>query len=112
VKKLLILSVLLTNTLLAQKIEKDKFQHFVAGAGISAVTYTMVYDLTESRTKATLFSIGTASAAGMLKELYDRRTGKVFDRQDLKYTIAGAIIPTVTLRITLGKGKKKEIIKK
>ena len=67
------------------QISPDKKLHFISGAGISFVSYAVVYSYTQDRKKAKLYSIGMSILAGITKELIDDK----FDSKDVLATGLG-----------------------
>lgn len=71
----------------ASAVEKDKKQHFIAGAVISAGATYFTYETEHPIIYATLVGTG----AGLAKEIYDSRSGGTgFDGRDLAATAIGA----------------------
>ena len=108
--KLIFLYLILVPTLVFGQLltEKDKQQHFTAGAIVSTLTYSVVYKRTKNRKKALLYSIASSVVVGTLKELADSRVpGNKFDTRDLLATSYGGISIGVTLNLVTRKKKKK-----
>ena len=92
----------------------DKDVHYLSGVNISN-SVGMSYYLAKPYKpfKACLVGFIAGSVAGLGKELYDsRKGGSGFDAEDLKVTIWGSLVGSVTLRIGLHEfyGKKRTII--
>lgn len=64
-------------------IGQDKYKHALAGAGISAV-------VTEA-TGEPIYGVGSALAAGVVKETVDKNNGGKFDIKDIAATMLGSI---------------------
>ena len=80
--------------------QKDKQYHFVAGALVSAATYSFVYSKTKSKRKALIYSVASSILIGTLKELSDsREKGNTFDKRDLLATSYGGLSIGVTFNI-------------
>lgn len=96
---LLLLLLLITSSIYSQ--EQDKAKHFFAGAGVSAITYTIVYSKTKSVKKAVIYSILSSALIGLGKEIKD----ETFDTRDLTATILGGVSLTVFIIIPLSTGR-------
>jgi len=75
--------IFLTINLNAQQwLESDKQLHLIGGAGFGALGYTVGYEVSKGkRSTAIWYGIGSATAVGTFKELWDiPSTG--FDRDD------------------------------
>ena len=107
--KLIILLLLLPTLSFAQLLtEEDKQMHFAAGAITSTLVYDYVYNKTESKKKALVYSIGSSILVGTLKELVDsRQDGNRFDGRDLLATTYGGITLSLTFNILTKKKKRK-----
>lgn len=89
----------------AQNITADEKLHIGAGAVISGVSYAFFKTQTKSAKKAFWYSFGTATVAGLAKELYD---GKRFDTSEWIATSAGGLVVSTSLYLFTGKGKKRK----
>ncbi len=89
----------------SQNITPDEKLHFGAGAVISGVSYAFFYSQTKSTKKAFWYSLATATAAGLAKELYD---GKRFDTSEWVATTAGGLTVSTALYLFTGKRKRKK----
>ena len=76
----------------------DKQQHTAAGVFTALVTYSVSYELTDDRLKATIISIGASALAGWIKEIADKKTTG-FSDADLYHTIGGAVVFNLVIRI-------------
>ena len=85
----------------------DKQMHFSAGLVAGTLGYAAGYNLTHSKFKATLISIGTAVLVGTLKETYDYFDYGRFDKQDLLATSLGSVTVVITATIIIGKRGKQ-----
>jgi len=74
--------------------QPDKIKHYVAGASISALSYSLVAKSVSHR-DALLISFATGVVAGVAKEIYD----PVFDKKDLAATVLGSFTFTVTINL-------------
>ena len=93
----------------AQFISEDDFLHFGAGVIVSSATYAVVYSKTKNKKKAFWFSLGTATLAGLTKELFDEYVfGGRFDTGEMIATTAGGLVASYTFNIFTGKNKKKK----
>ena len=86
------------------QIAPDKKLHFVAGAGISFVTYAVVYSYTQDRKKAKIYSLLMSILAGITKESIDDR----FDSKDVLATGLGGA--SVSFSIDLLSRKKSKTL--
>ena len=103
-----LLIILLFPLLSYGQIATDKKLHFVAGAGISLVTYATVYSITKNRQKAKIYSVASAIFVGLAKELIDENRYNGFDSVDLLATTLGGLTITYSIDL-LAKRKKKTI---
>lgn len=93
----------------AQFISKDAEYHVLAGAVISAGTYTIVYSTTKNKKKAFWYSLGAATLAGVAKEVYDStKELNKFDAGDMAATSLGGLVASATLSLFIGKSKKNK----
>jgi len=107
---ILILTIAITSISHAQFISTDDKLHFGTGAIISTGTYSIVYFATKNKKKAFWYSLGTASLAGIAKEIYD--SGKVnnrFDTGEIFATSLGGLTASTTINLFVGNKKKKNI---
>jgi uncharacterized membrane protein YfcA len=95
---------MLFNNVQAQNITADEKLHIGAGAVISGVSYAFFKVQTKSSKKAFWYSLGTATLAGLAKELYD---GSRFDTSEWVATAAGGLVVSTSLYIITGKRKEK-----
>ncbi len=93
----------------AQFISEDDILHFGVGAVISGTTYSLVYATTKNKKKAFWYSLGTATLAGLTKELFDEFVfdGR-FDTGEMLATATGGLVASYTFNIFTGKKKKKK----
>jgi len=104
-KKLLLLPiVMLSFSLKAQNsaylIPQDKCLHFIAGAGISAISYTTVNLITKDKKKAFWIGLASGILAGAIKETIDStKPHNYWDKNDFLATSLGALSVSVVLRI-------------
>jgi uncharacterized protein YfiM (DUF2279 family) len=62
---------------------EDKFRHFWASYVVTSFGFAAAVAAEQDRDTALLVGIGAGAAAGIAKELYDRRRGQIFSRRDL-----------------------------
>ena len=99
---------MLTTNMVGQNFilqEKDKQLHFIAGAVASTVGYHWSYKRHGNKTRAQITAVAASISAGILKELYDNRTGGTVEGRDVLATSMGGAVFTVT--IPLFQKKKK-----
>lgn len=85
--------------------QKDKQAHFVAGIAAGAIGYHWSYKRHGNKTRAQITAMATSLSVGILKELYDNRTGGTVEARDVLATSMGGAVFTVT--IPLFQKKKK-----
>ena len=85
----------------------DKQMHFSAGLVAGTLGYAAGYNLTHSKFKATLISVGTSFLIGTLKETYDYFDYGKFDKKDLFATTLGSVPVIFTATIIIGKKHDK-----
>ena len=103
-----IILFMLTTNMVGQNFilqESDKQIHFAAGMVASAAGYHWSYKKYNNKTRAQITGILTSISVGVLKELYDSRTGGTVERRDVLATMMGGAVITVT--IPLFQKKKK-----
>jgi uncharacterized protein YfiM (DUF2279 family) len=99
-KKLIItLGLLLAVSISYGQIAADKKLHFVAGAGVSFVTYAVVLEVTNDTKKAFWYSLGASVLAGVTKELIDEKKYKGFSSKDLLATSLGGLSMSFTINL-------------
>jgi hypothetical protein len=91
-----------------QWLESDKQLHLIGGAGFGALGYTVGYEVSKGkRSTAIWYGIGSATAVGTFKELWDiPSTG--FDRDDLFTTIIGGVISTFATDLIMSRHTYQE----
>ena len=87
--------------------QQDKQLHFAAGAIVSGITYTLVYENTHSKSKAFLWSLISTTSIGILKEVKDQIVYKGWDNKDLGATILGGTFISASYSIIIWDKKKK-----
>ena len=85
--------------------EKDKQIHFAAGIAAGALGYHWSYKKHNNKTRAQITGMLTSISVGILKELYDSKTGGTVESRDVLATMMGGALVTVT--IPLFQKKKK-----
>ena len=103
-----IILFMLTTNMVGQNFilqESDKQIHFAAGMVTSAAGYHWSYKKYNNKTRAQITGILTSISAGVLKELYDSRTGGTVERRDVLATMMGGA--AVTVIIPLFQKKRK-----
>jgi uncharacterized protein YfiM (DUF2279 family) len=107
-KLLLIIAFMLTTNMVGQSFilqEKDKQAHFAVGIAVGALGYHWSYKKHGNKTRAQITAMAASISAGILKELYDNRTGGTVEGRDVLATSMGGALFTVT--IPLFQKKKK-----
>jgi len=120
---IILLLVLIFDTCMkAQRnqMDYDKFNHVYVGALIGLTANGLVSDFVPAITNkeydpdgmieipskykliGMISGVCIGTLAGHLKEKYDVRQGGIYNRQDLKATMLGALIGSVSFRIILG----------
>lgn len=105
-KHLLLITIMLTTTMLAQSFveQKDKHLHFAAGNIAGAVGYAWSFKKHQDKKRAQVTGICTAFAVGVLKEWYDANQGGYVEHADVAATTLGGI--TMSFTIPLFRRKK------
>lgn len=78
----------------------DKIKHFFMSAFIESVTFSGLQAAGAHRNAAFAGAVGAAAAAGVAKELYDKRTKGLFSVRDLTWDGLGTGAGLVMLRST------------
>jgi len=82
--------------------QNDKIKHYVAGASISAISYSLVANRASaslSHRDALLISFATGVVAGVAKEIYDSKGNGTPDVNDAIATALGSFTFTVTINL-------------
>jgi uncharacterized protein YfiM (DUF2279 family) len=95
---LLVVLLLCNVSLYGQVVPVDKVAHAATCYAISTATYSLTYNLTQDRRKATIYGFAAAVAVGVAKELYDTHHGNP-EWGDLAADVTGAAIGVTVLRI-------------
>ena len=85
--------------------QQDKIKHYVAGASISALSYSLVAPRASaslSHRDALLISFATGVVAGLAKEIYD----PVFDKKDLAATVLGSVSVGIVINLKSNQSRK------
>ncbi len=70
--------------------QRDKALHFSAGFVVSGLS-----SLGKNKNEKIAIGIGTAFAAGVAKEMYDKNRGGKFDMRDVWFTTTGGLFGTI-----------------
>ena len=81
-------------------LAEDKQLHMGVCFVLSSLTSALVYKKTNDKKKATIYGIGIAMLAGIVKEVYDVKHGNS-DINDILANTIGSSLGVVTIRITL-----------
>lgn len=73
-------------------IPHDKLLHNLAGMLIALVALRVLAFVCIDGFFARFIAIGAVVAAAVLREIYNKRNGGVFDWKDMLYTVAGGLI--------------------
>jgi|TARA_B110000914_G_scaffold206847_1_gene203020 uncharacterized protein YfiM (DUF2279 family) len=84
--------------------QKDKQLHFTAGTIAGSLGYKWSYDKHKNKKKAFIAGVCSSFAVGLVKELYDSRTGGTVEIGDVAATTLGGL--TIGFTIPLFKKKK------
>ena len=104
-KRLIIILFFIPFICFAQ-LAKDKEAHLAFGTFFGIAGNGIVWELTGNKTLAFGSGVLLGSGIGIAKKLYDKN----FSTMDLKYTIAGAILGSLTIRIAINKGVHRKNI--
>ena len=105
--KNLTLIILFVTALSYGQLAKDKKLHFIAGAGVSAVTYVIALELTKDTRKAFWYSFSSAILAGLIKEIIDESKYGGFDSRDLLASSIGGLTVSTTFNLFHKQQKKR-----
>ena len=99
---------MMVSNILHGQIQEDKKKHFLAGAAISGLTYTLAKEKLGDPNKAFLCSLAAGVLAGVAKETIDStQHGNIFDSKDLLATTLGSVSVSLTFNLFDKKKKKK-----
>lgn len=70
--------------------QRDKALHFSAGFVVSGLS-----SLGKNKNEKIVIGVGTAFAAGVAKEMYDKNRGGKFDMRDVWFTATGGLFGTI-----------------
>lgn len=92
--------------------KQDKAYHVLAGTGISAGTYLLVYHKTKDEGLAFRAAWMSSAFAAIGKEGFDMMNGKQISLADMSYTIAGGLITSGLMYVGTKIIKKRKQRKK
>jgi uncharacterized protein YfiM (DUF2279 family) len=78
-------------------ISPDRVKHFFLSFFIQSASYSLARGVNASHGAALVAASGVTAAAGLSKELWDRKRGAGFDRGDLVWDALGAGVATALL---------------
>ncbi len=81
--------------------KQDNLNHFGAGFMIGSIGNCVGYEIFQNKTAGLITGIVLSSTAGYLKEKYDEKNGKIFNKSDFTSTVYGGITGSVTIRFVL-----------
>ena len=103
-----VLPLLLFPLLAFSQMETDKQKHYIVGAGVGAVTYTLTYKKTKNKSKAVIASLVSSYGIGAIKEVLDsQEKGNRFDSGDLLMTGMGGASFCITVDIFANKKPRR-----
>lgn len=119
-KLLTILCLLISLNIQAQKktftqyIEDnpDKVNHFSCGFLIGVTANALTEEITTSKTLGLISGVAFGILAGHLKETYDKNHGGFYSKPDLKATILGTVLGSVSIRIIFGNSVHRKKVDK
>lgn len=109
-KSIITLALTLATLVSYGQIAYDKKMHFLAGAGIGFITYTVVLETTHSTKKAFWYSLGASVVTGIAKELVDEHRYNGFSSEDIVATTLGGLTMSFSINL-FDKQQKKQIAK-
>jgi len=86
--------------------QNDKIKHYVAGASISAISYSIVAPRVSHR-DALLISFASGVLAGVAKEIYDSKGNGTPDVNDAIATALGSFTFTVTINLQSNQSNRR-----
>jgi len=101
------IALLLLSCISYGQLAKDKKLHFIAGAGVSAVTYVIALEITKDTKKAFWYSFSSAVLAGLVKEIIDESKYGGFDSRDLLASSIGGLTVSTTFNLFHKQQKKR-----
>ena len=107
-KKYLFIFLFMATTSMASQTffqQKDKQLHFTAGTIAGGLGYKWSYDKHKNKKKAFIVGVCSSLAVGLVKELYDSRTGGTVEIGDVAATTLGGL--AIGFTIPLFQKKKK-----
>jgi putative lipoprotein len=78
----------------------DKIKHFFLSAFVTSVSYSAIQAAGANRKTAMTGAVGASLAVGVAREVYNRRTTKLFSFKDLAWDAAGTAAAAAMLNQT------------
>ena len=97
----------MVSNILHGQIQEDKKKHFLAGAAISSLTYTLAKEKLGDPNKAFLCSLAAGVLAVAKETIDSTQPGNIFDSKDLLATTLGSVSVSLTFNLFDKKKKKK-----
>ena len=107
-KYLFIFLFMTTTSMLGQSFfqQQDKQLHFIAGTIAGGLGYKWSYDKHKNKKKAFIAGVCSSFAVGLVKELYDSRTGGTVETGDVAATALGGITVGFTIPLFQNKNNR------
>ena len=83
------------------KLNEDKINHASCGYVIGFSANCAMYEISKNKTIGFFSGLAVGILAGHLKETYDKNNGCLYNKKDLRATIYGAFLGSLTIRLTL-----------
>ena len=88
--------------------EEDKVYHYIGGIAITSIAHDLIFEETQSKEKAVLYSMATTLALSAFKEIFI--DGGNVDGNDIAAGMYGAITVGITIELDdLLKRKRKKL---
>ena len=107
-KYLFIFLFMTTTSMVGQSFfqQQDKQLHFIAGAIAGGLGYKWSYDKHKNKKKAFIAGVCSSLAVGLVKELYDSRTGGTVEIGDVAATTLGGLTVGFTIPLFQNKNNR------
>lgn len=81
--------------------QEDKINHLTVGYMIGFMGNCTAYEISKNKTIGVISGFALSVLAGHLKEVYDMKNGKSYNKKDFQATIIGGFSGTITIRLVL-----------